>query len=390
MNSRLTTEDSRLKINGSQLKIAIVHDYLNQYGGGEKWLEAVHEVWPEAPIYTSIYDQEKMSQWGFKGNGMKIVTSYMQHLPLRNILPRYYFTIFYPFAFQSFDLSRFDTILSSASYAAKDVRKPAGAIHISYIHTPPRFLYGYDQETNVARMNPLERILSKVWKVYLRRRDQEAVKKIDFLIANSETVRERIAKVYHRDAVVINPPVDTDRFMGEVDDGEFFLVVSRLGEYKKVDLVVKAFNELGLPLKVVGDGPQLSYLRSIAKDNVEVMGRLDDESVKKLMLSCTAFVFPTEEDFGIAPVEAMAAGKPVLAYGQGGATETIVAGKTGEFFGEQTVQEIKEALKNFKPEAYKAADCRARAREFDKKIFQTKIKNFVENAASGKIPQEGN
>jgi glycosyltransferase involved in cell wall biosynthesis len=367
------------------VKVAIIHDYLNQYGGGEKVVEALHEVWPEAPIYTSIYERQKMQSFGFKSEGAKIRTSYMQHLPLREVLPRYYFTIFYPLAFQSFDLKGYDVIVSSSSYAAKDIRKPSGAIHISYIHTPPRFLYGYDQETNTAAMNPVEKGLAKLWKVYLRHRDQEAVRRIDYLIANSKTVQERIKKVYGRQSTVIYPPVDTAFFEGEALDKGYFLIVSRLGEYKRVDLVVKAFNEIGWPLKVVGSGPQLKYIKEIAKPNIEILGRLPDQEVRDLLLGCSAFVFPTEEDFGIAPVEAMAAGKPVLAYGAGGATETIVAGKTGEFFAEQNVKSLVAALKGFDAKRYKVEDCRNRAKEFDREIFKKKIADFVDRAVSGKI-----
>lgn len=371
------------------MKLAITHDYLNQYGGGERTLEAVHEIWPEAPIYTSIYDREKMTGWGFKSQGMKILTSYMQKLPLLNVLPRYYFTLFYPFAFHSFNFHGYDVIFSSASYAAKDIRKPKGAIHISYIHTPPRFLYGYDQETNVDRMNMIEKLLSRIWKIYLKSRDQKSAKVIDFFIANSLTVQERVGKVYGREATVIYPPVETDRFEGETSDKGYFLVVSRLGEYKKVDLVVKAFNELGLPLKVVGDGPQLGLLKEIAQSNIEILGRQPDEQVRELLLACRAFIFPTEEDFGIAPVEAMAAGKPVLAYGKGGATETVIDGKTGAFFKEQTVESLVTAIKLFDPAKYRAEDCRARAREFDKEIFKEKIGSFVESVFSGRISKEG-
>lgn len=372
------------------MKLAIVHDYLNQYGGAEKVVEAMHEIWPDAPIYTSIYDEPQMREWGFKSRGMDIRTSYMQWLlPLLRILPRYYFTFAYNFAFRLFNLSGYDVILSSASYAAKDIRKPTKAIHISYIHTPPRFLYGYDQETNIAKMNLFERTLARVWKVYLKYRDQRAVRGIDFLIANSQTVQRRIRQAYHRQSEVINPPIEVKKFAGKSQNEGYFLVVSRLGEYKKVDLVVKAFNELRLPLKVVGSGPQFNYLKEIAKDNVEILGRLPEKETVKLMMGCTAFVFPTEEDFGITPVEAMAAGKPVIAYGVGGATETVIDGKTGIFFDEQTVESIIRVVKTFDPSKFKSEDCRRQAKKFDKAIFQAKIKDFVTQAVSGKITNEG-
>ncbi len=367
------------------MKLAITTDYLNQYGGAERTIESIHEVWPEAPIYTSVYEKQEMDKLGFDTRTTNIVTSFVQKLPLRKILPRYYFTLFYPFAFRSFNFRDFDTILTTSSYAAKDIRKPAGARHIAYIHTPPRFLYGFDQETSVAKMNPLERFLSKMWKVYLRRRDQNSVKNIDRILANSRNVQSRIKKIYGRGSEVLYPPVQTKRFQGEGRDGGYYLVISRLGEYKKVDLVVRAFNELGWPLKVAGTGPQLAYLKDLAKDNVQILGRVSDEEARELLLNCTAFVFPTEEDFGIAPLEAMASGKPVLAYGVGGATETVVAGKTGEFFMSQSVESVVEAVKEFDPKKYNPEDCRARAAEFDEAVFKKNLKDLVEGTTSGKI-----
>ena len=367
------------------MKIALTTDYLNQYGGAERTIEALHEVWPEAPIYTSVYEKEEMERLGFDTKSTEVRTSFVQHLPLRKILPRYYFTLFYPFAFQSFDFQDYEVILTTSSYAAKDIRKPKGSLHLAYIHTPPRFLYGFDQETSVDRMNPLEKFLAGVWKVYLRYRDQRSVKTIDRIFSNSKNVQARVKKIYGRDSEVLYPPVETARFAGTPRDGGYWIVVSRLGEYKKIDLVVKAFNELGLPLKVVGSGPQLQYLRQIAKENVEILGRKSDDDTKELLLNARAFIFPTDEDFGIAPLEAMAAGKPVLAYGKGGSLETILPGKTGEFFSEQSVGAITEAVKNFNHQKYSPADCRARAKEFDIEVFKIRVRSLVESAVSGKI-----
>ena len=372
------------------MKIAITHDYLRDFRGGEKVVQTLHEVWPDAPIYTAVLDREKMSSQGWEFSGKVLKTSFMQGFwyPLRNKLPRYYFTLFYPLAFLFFNFSKFDVIISSASYAAKYIRK-GKSIHISYIHTPPRFLWGYDTDINVARMSFIERVLSRFWKGILKWIDINRADSVDFFIANSKTVQERIRQAYGREAELIYPPVETEKFSGEIQDKGYYLVISALGEYKKVDLVVKAFNELGLPLKVVGDGPQLEYLKGIAQSNVQVLGRLPDKETVELLLSCQAFIFPTEEDFGIAPVEAMAAGKPVLAYGKGGATETVIEGKTGTFFQEQTVTSLVTAIKLFDPKKYQAEDCRNRAKEFDKEIFKDKINRFVESAYSGRIPKEG-
>lgn len=371
------------------MRLALTTDYLNQYGGAERTIEAIHEVWPKAPIYTSVYEKEEMEKLGFDTKTTTVITSFVQHLPLRKTLPRYYFTLFYPFAFQSFDFSGYDVIMTTSSYAAKDVRKPKGAVLLAYIHTPPRFLYGFDQETSVAKMNALERFLSRIWKIYLRYRDQRSIRNVDYIFSNSKTIQDRVKRIYGRKSTVLYPPVDVGRFSGVPKDGGYWIIVSRLGEYKKVDLVVKAFNELGLPLKVVGSGPQLEYLKKIAQSNVEILGRRSDEETKDLLLNAKAFIFPTEEDFGIAPLEAMAAGKPVLAYGRGGATETVIAGKTGEFFNEQSVEAITAAIQIFNPAKYKVEDCRSRAREFDTEVFKKKVKDLVEKAASGRIPQEG-
>ena len=367
------------------MKLAITHDYLNQYGGAERIIEDLHKIWPSAPIYTSVYDKGHMKELGFRENGTIIFTSFMQHFPFLRILPKYYYTFFYPIAFHHFNFKGYDTILSVSSYAAKDIRKPSGSIHVAYINTPPRFLYGYDQETNISKMNYIERHLAAFWKIYLLSRDQKSVARVDYIIANSENVKKRIKKSYNRESVVIYPPVDTARFAAPSFDGGYFLIVSRLGEYKKVDLVVKAFNNLGLPLKVVGTGPQLAYLKQIAHGNVAILERLDDDKVRDLFLGCRAFVFPTEEDFGIAPVEAMAAGKAVICFGKGGAAETVVDGKTGIFFHEQSVAAIEDAVRGFNPNNFSETLCRLQAQKFDRKVFQREIKSFVEKCYSGKI-----
>lgn len=373
------------------MKVAITHDYLNQFGGAERVLQAMHELWPEAPIFTSIYDKDNMSKWGFNDSGMDIRVSFMQKIPTQVLraFPRYYFTFLYPLAFRLFDLRGYDVIISISSYAAKDIKKPARSVHIAYINTPPRFLYGYDQETNVANMSKLEHLLSKIWKVYLLKRDQKVAKTIDYFIANSKTVQDRIHKVYGQDSKIIYPPVDTERFKGKREDKGYFLIVSRLGEYKKVDLVVKAFNILNLPLKIVGIGPQYELLNKIAKPNVALLGRLADGEVRDLMLGAKAFVFPTEEDFGIAPVEAMAAGIPVIAYAKGGATETVIHKKTGYLFRDQTVDGIVDAVREFEKHTFSTEECQGRAKEFDENIFKSHLSSFVSKAVSDKISREG-
>ena len=370
------------------MKIAIVHDYLNQYGGGERVVEAMHEVWPQAPIYTSIFDKRLMKGW-LKLPEEKISTNFIQKLPFVGSLNKHYFFL-YPLAFRLQNLKDAQVVISSSSYAAKFVRAKRGGIHICYMHTPPRFLWGYDTELSRYYHKPFDRLLFPIYellvppiKYWLRRFDYNVAQEVDYFIANSKEVQKRIKKHYGRDSVVIYPPVDTERFQNQkskIKNGNYFLVVSRLGGYKKIDIVVEAFNKLGLPLKIVGDGPQFKYLKKVAKTNVELLGRRDDAQVTDLFLGCKALIFPTHEDFGIVPVEAMAAGKPVIAFRGGGALETILEGVTGEFFDEQKADAIIDVVKKFDPRKYKSEACIAQAQKFSKEEFERNIKKFVEEA----------
>lgn len=373
-----------------QPKIAIVHDNLDQYGGAERVLEAVHEIWPEAPVFTSIYDKTKMEAAGFNDKGWDIRVSFMQNLPFRKAFPKYYFTLFYPFAFRSFNLKGFEVIFSISTYAAKDTNKPKGAIHLCYCNTPPRFLWGFDREINTATMNIVEKAASQIFIPFLRRLDLESSKKVDFFIANSKVVQERIESIYRLGSRVIYPPVDVDRFKklakGPVKEAKepYYLVISRLGYYKKVDIVVEAFNNLGLSLKIIGVGPSLNYLQSIAKSNVEFLGRLPDSLTTFYLQNALALIFPTEEDFGITPVEALSAGKPVIAYMKGGALETLNS-STAKFFYPQTSQALKQAVKNFDQAVYNPITLKKQAEKFSKQRFQNEIRRFVLSVFSDKV-----
>ena len=369
----------------NQPKIAIVHDYLNQYGGGERVLQALNEIWSDSPIYTSIYDRKLMRGW-LNINESLIKTNFISRLPFPTYLTKHYFFL-YPAAFRMQNLGDADIIFSDTSYAAKFAKGKKDSIHICYIYTPPRFLWGYDTELTRYYSKPFDRFLHPIYdlavpplKNILRKMDYDTAQKVDYFISISQEVKKRIKEHYNRDSVVIYPPVDTNRFVGETSDEGFFLIISRLGGYKKVDIVVEAFNKLEMPLKIVGEGPQFNYLKSIAKDNIELLGRLGDEETTKLVKSCTALVFPTYEDFGIVPVEAMAAGKPVIAYRKGGTLETIVDGVTGLFFDEQTSSDIIKTIKKFDPTKYKTDACREQAKKFSKEEFQRKINFFVEEA----------
>lgn len=376
-----------------QLKVALVHDYLNQYGGGERVLEVLAEIYPEAPIYTSIYDKELMRPW-LKIAPERIRTNFISRLPFANYLSKHYFFL-YPLAFRLLNLSEFDLIISTSSYASKFVQGKKVSTHICYIHTVPRFLWGYDTELSRYYRRGFDKYLSLIYKIlvppikyFLKRADFQAAQRVGYFIANSNEVKKRVKNHYNRDSEVIYPPVDIERFKqkgGEVSikssRDEYYLIVSRLGGYKKVDIAVKAFNKLGLRLKVVGDGPQLQLLKTIASPNIELLGRITDSEVTDLIKNCKAFVFPTFEDFGIVVVEAMAAGKQVIAFGQGGALETVIDGKTGVFFKEQSPKAIIEAVKKFETMNFDSLDCQRQAEKFSIEVFNKRIINFVKRVA---------
>lgn len=367
-----------------QPKVALVHDYLNQFGGGERVIEQLAKIYPQADIYTSFYDQKIMQNW-LQIEPERIKTNFISKLPFYNYLSKHYFFL-YPLAFRLQNLGDADIIISTSSYAAKFVRGKRGSIHICYLHTVPRFLWGYDTELSGYYRRPFDRILAPLYKVvvpimkfFLKKADFSAAQKVDYFIVNSKEVEKRLEKHYKREGTVIYPPVATDRFTGEtrVKKEEYYLIVSRLGGYKKVDTAVLAFNKLGKRLKVVGDGPQIDYIRKIASPNVEILGRVADSRVTELMIGCKAFVFPTLEDFGIVVVEAQAAGKPVLAYGRGGATETVIEGQTGLFFQEQSPKSIIEAVRKFETMKFDPDMCRRNAEKFSERVFKGNMIEFV-------------
>jgi glycosyltransferase involved in cell wall biosynthesis len=313
--------DSLFRVPRSALRIALVHDYLNQYGGAERVLEEVHALWPEAPVYTSIYDRERMPA---AYRAWDIRTTFMQRLPgiLRNHQP--YLPV-YPLAFSRLDLRGYDLVISSSSAFAKNVHPAPGALHICYCHSPMRFAWNY---RNYARRERIGRAAGMLlWPVLrsVRLWDAAGTSRVDHLIANSRVVAERIRRFYGREATVVHPPVRTEGVAvatGAPDD--FYLVVTRLVPYKRLDVVVEAFARTGRPLKVVGEGRDRAALERLAGPSVQFLGRVSDEEKNALYAHCRATIFPAEDDFGIAQVEAQAAGRPVLAYRAGGALETVV------------------------------------------------------------------
>lgn len=357
------------------MKLALVHDYLNQAGGAERVVECLHETYPEAPIYTSIYDKNRMPGI-FRS--MDIRTSFMQNLPFVMKHFKKYLPL-YPFAFKSFDLSGFDLILSSSSAWGKGVKKKAGQLHICYCHSPMRFAWMYEDYMEKEEYGPFIRMLLPPVMKWLKKWDIETARNVDFFIANSKTTEKRIKLFYGRDSHVINPPVDTSFFKPYNDKiKDYFLVVSRLNPYKHIDLAVEAFNELGLPLYIIGFGPDERRLKKMAGSNIKFLGKLPDPELVKYYSECRAFVLPGEEDFGLTPVEAQACGRPVVAYRAGGALESVVEGVTGIFFDMQEKNSLIEAVKKFNMMSFDKEKIRENALKFDKGVFKKRIKEFVD------------
>ncbi|MDD5491400.1 MAG: glycosyltransferase [bacterium] len=356
------------------MKIAIVHDYLNQYGGAERVVEVLHELFPEAPVYTSVYLPSEMPG-SFKK--MDIRTSFMQGFPwMKRHFKKY--LMFFPRAIESFDFTGYDLILSSSSGWAKAAKHDAHCLHLCYCYTPMRWVWSYQRYIERENIPWWAELILKVFIRQLKKWDLETSSRVDRFIAISKLIQDRIKNSYHRDSVIIYPPVETNRFSITEQLGDYYLLVSRLNTYKRVDIVVQAFNQLGLPLVVIGEGPDKAHLEKIAKQNIRFLGKVADPVVNEHCAKCQAFIFPGEEDFGIAPVEAMASGRPVVAYAAGGALETVSAGVTGVFFEEQTPMAIVAAVKEMQSIAFDSGRIRKHAQQFDKEIFKQKLKNYIE------------
>lgn len=358
------------------MRVALVHDYLNQYGGAERVLEALHELYPDAPVYTSMYEPDAMPDhfrtWDIR-------TSFLQRMPLARRFHRA-FLLLYPPAFESFDLHYYDVVISNSSSWAKSVITPPETLHICYCLTPMRWAWNYREylvRENLGR--PIRRLLP-VAIHYLRMWDAVTASRADRYIGISRTVVGRIAKYYGREADLIPPPVDARTIPMGTEQGDEYLVVSRLVPYKRIDLAVAACSELGLPLTVISDGRDRARLEGLAGPTVRFLGRVSDAEMHAALASCRAFIFPGEEDFGIAPVEAMAAGRPVIAYAGGGALDTVVDGVTGRLFYPQNVTALEDRLKTFDPTDFDPRTIRDHAMRFDTRCFQEAIAAYVERA----------
>ncbi len=365
------------------MKVALVHDYLRDYGGAERVVEALHEIFPEAPLYVAFIDQQELgAQWS-KFEGWNIRESWLTRIPLYKKLfsP---LRIFAPSYFGKFDLSDYDLVISSNNaYFSKAIRVPNGT-HICYCHTPPRSLYGYTTMTDWKK-NPFTRIGGTLINHYLRVIDVKVAQKVDYFIANSETTKARIAKFYKRDAEVIYPPIILPKQLPDAAEGSYYLYVGRIAKSKHVDLAIEACNKLSLPLKVAGTGRGLDYLKSIAGPSVEILGVVTDQELAELYSGAKALLFPAEdEDFGMVPVEAMGYGLPVIAHRSGGPLESIVEGKTGIFFDEFTVDSLEGAIRKLEKAEFNRRDIHKHAQKFSHDAFKKNILKFVEASAANR------
>ncbi len=357
------------------MKLALVHDYLAQDGGAERVLQTLHELWPEAPLFVLFHDPKKISSFPKH----LIRESWLAKLPFIKTHYQWYLP-WMPNATENYNLNDFDVVVSSTSAFAKGVIVPPETLHISYCHTPPRYLWN-DRHEYLADLNSNWLVKAFLPQIIFRLRlwDKMSADRVDHFIANSHTVEGRIQKYYRRTSDVIYPPVDTERFFISPNIGNYFVAGGRLVPYKRLDLVVQAFNRLHYPLKIFGTGPELDSLKKHARPNIEFLGRIDDEAKAILLSQAQAFIHPQLEDFGITPVESLASGRPVIAFAAGGATETVVPHETGEFFYKQNWESLLNAVLHFKSESWDSAHIREHALKFSNSNFKTNIKKYVDD-----------
>lgn len=373
-----------------QPKIALVCDWLTNWGGAERCFMAFHEIWPEAPIYTLIYNEKKMPEF----KNVNMITSPLQKNPLAKRKWQFFFNQM-QYQIEQFDLSEYDIVLSASHSIAKGIITKPSALNICYLYSPTRYLwdymYLYIREMRITKIG----FIDKVLKYYIKHQfhkirawDYLAGQRPDKIVSISNYIRNRTRKYYRRDSDVIYPPVNTNLYQpaGENEIGDYYLIVGRQIDYKRSDIVVEAFNKLDLPLVIIGEGPALEKLKKLSKNNkIKFTGRIPDAQVKEYFSKCIAMIHPQEEDFGITPLEAQSAGRPVIAYRAGGAMETVIENETGIFFNSQTPEAIIEAIKNFDHKKFNPHKIRENALKFDTEVFKKNIKDYVENKYSEHI-----
>lgn len=358
------------------MKIALVHDDFLQWGGAERVVKAFTEIWPKAPIYTSVADEEIVAKWIGKRT---VVQSLLKYAPLIKRYRKAYLP-FYPLAFQSMELSDYDVVLSSSARFAHTIKLTNGTRHIAYCHAPPRFIWRFENYVAHEQYPVLKKLILKPTVRYFKETDAKAMHRVDEIIANSQHVAKQIQTIYKRHANVLSPFVDTELFSrGTISArGDYYLIVSRLAPWKRIDLAILACKELNFPLIVVGKGEDKNRLKNLAVGSkTTFLEGLTDKQLVNYYRGSRALIVTQEEDFGLTSLEAQACGKPVLAFARGGSLETIVKGKTGDFFKEQTVLSLKRKLKQFHETTYKSSGCIANAQRFSKERFINAMRAYV-------------
>ncbi|MFA6917298.1 MAG: glycosyltransferase [Candidatus Gracilibacteria bacterium] len=363
-------------MNLTKAKVALVFDWMTTQGGAERVNMVLHKMFPKAPIFTCIYNPEKLK--GFENANIK--TSFIQNLPFAKTKHQLYLNLM-PYAYELFDLSKFDIVISSSHACSKGIITKPETLHICYCHTPMRYAWdNWQSYIDEYKMNPILKMFGKNRIHKLRMWDRLAADRVDKFIANSNTTQKRIKKYYNRESEVIFPMIKHSDYRIAGHRKGYFLAVGRLTPYKKFDLIVETFNELGLPLKIAGTGIMEDQLRRSSAGNIEFLGYVHDDVLKTLYSECEALIFPQVEDFGIIPLEAMASGRPVIALGEGGALDTIIPNKTGVLFKKQTVKDLKQAVEKYieNKRKFNPSQIREYAKEFDESKFEKKLTGFIE------------
>lgn len=364
-------------------RVALVHDNFAQMGGAEKVAETLYRLLPEADLYSTLAVRERLSA---ELQRAEIRTTWMQRLPRLQNYYRHYFLL-YPFAIESLDLSSYDIIVSSCFGYAKGVRRRADALHVCYCHTPARWVWRYEDYAAREQFSSLKRAVLPTLLGGLKQWDLRAARRPDYFIANSRVVAQRIEDAYRREAVVIPPPIDVNRFQPSAEQEDYYLVLSRLTAYKRLDLAVEACTRLRRRLVVIGDGPDRRRLENMAGPTVTFMGRQPDAVVERYVTRCQALLFPGEEDFGMVPLEVNAGGRPVIAYRGGGAIETVVEGETGLFFEEPTVTSLAAAIWEFEGCSWNQQTLRRHAEQFDEAVFARRFASFLGQVMPQPMPE---
>lgn len=360
-----------------------MHDWLNQQGGAENVLEALVQLYPDSPVYTSIYAPDKMPssyrQWDIRTTWMNSLPGIHEH--------HQPYLVLYPKAFANLNLGDYDVVLTNKSGFCHGVQ--AGeAMHVCYCLAPTRYVWQFEAYMRRERFPDVSHAMIKAAVRSLQRWDFDAAQRVDHFVAISSDIQQRIERFYQRSSTIIFPPVETDRFRPTTDQDDYLLVVSRLIPYKRIDLAVRACTELGIPLKVVGSGRDRDRLEKLAGPTVEFLGRVPDEDLPNLYARCRGFIFPGLEDFGIAPVEAQAAGRPVIAYKAGGALDTVIEGETGTFFEEQSLQTLVQAIKRFNQMAFSPERCVVNAARFSRAVFDDQLTSLIETRYDAFLSQK--